>query len=156
MWRRRRRSESEPAGDGSASVDFDGRLATESDLYLSGKYADHLDETGDPKPAWAWINTLAHGGEEDIRGLATRTGKQGSADAIVTAVAARMVTLIDRGVRLLDLQRNTLIPLEIAIGASPVTAEVVTSADLGRAILTAFAAGLEPLSPDLDGRRRRK
>jgi len=146
MWRRRRRGQSGSAADGPQSTGSDDRLATECDLYLSGKYSDHLDETGRPKPAWAWINPLAHGLEKDIRGLAARPGKPDSADAIVTAVAARMVTLIDHGVRLRDLQRNTLIPLEIAIGASSVTAEVVTSADLGRAILTAFADGLRPLS----------
>jgi hypothetical protein len=55
-------------------ADAGSRLIDESETYLSGHYADWLTSQGRKVPAWAWINRLAHGCDDEIVELARPEG----------------------------------------------------------------------------------
>jgi hypothetical protein len=45
-------------------------LVAECEAFFSGRSAQYLDNQNRPVPAWAWLNLLAHGSEEDIAAVA--------------------------------------------------------------------------------------
>jgi hypothetical protein len=67
---------------------------------------------------------------------------------MISRIAGHVLELLESGdVSLPDLQRRTLIPLEMALGETPGPGVPLNSAELGRAIMHALSIGLSPLPP---------
>ena len=96
-------------------------LVQESDLYLSGYYAEYLDTRNRPVPTWAWLSALAHGSAEQLRSLAMHDDP---GDRVPTRrtlwwqavgfLAAEILAHHDDELGLDELQRSVLVPLELA------------------------------------------
>lgn len=98
-------------------------FVAECERFLSGSYADHLDELGQPVPVWAWVNLLAHGSETLLRETVSRAGR---ADTLVRSdwrraelfLVGELLDLVATGEFVLEeLQRATLIPLELELAS---------------------------------------
>lgn len=94
-------------------------LSDESAAYLAGTYAETLGSRCRVVPAWAWTNLLAHGSAPQLR-LQAQALDRGllHARAWLAArayLAAEIVERVDRGASLTRLQREVLIPLELAL-----------------------------------------
>lgn len=144
-WKKANRNVTEAEVDFAASqVD----LGLECAMFLAGEYCSYLESEGRPVPAWAWVNTLAHGSETDLHQLVTGPRRDGSPSGMVSRIATHVLGLLeDEDVSLSDLQRRTLIPLEMALGEAPGLGVPLNSAELGRAIMFALSSGLAPLPP---------
>ena len=101
-------------------------IVRECRSFLDGDYAEHLVGAGRAVPAWAWLNSLAHGSLEDLRSLASG-GPVRAPGFDATAVwrqalaylAQEVLFLVDGGQDLAGLQRTTLVPLELALAREP-------------------------------------
>jgi len=102
-------------------------LVAECEAFLSGHFAQHLDEDRHSLPDWVWLNVLAHGGEDEIAALAAgkprrRNSREHSVWQQALAFLAQEVMnqATKRGCTLADLQRSTLVPLEFELaGRNP-------------------------------------
>jgi hypothetical protein len=95
-------------------------VGEECDAFLAGDWAEHLAAHGEPVPAWAWLNRVAHGRIDELRAL-TRTPGWGHAwmdewDRLQACVAD---TLFQRARQLSSdvatLQLKVLVPLELML-----------------------------------------
>jgi hypothetical protein len=116
-------------------------LADECEVFLSGHYPQYLNESGRSVPEWAWVNILAHGSEEDIRAFAT--GAPRVCDATwhhaLAFLAQEVVSeAARRGADIADLQRTTLVPLELELAASSSQSEMRRARVVG-SVLSALA-----------------
>ena len=94
-------------------------LAGECEAFLAGAYADHLVDQVQVVPAWAWLNLLAHGTEDQVREAATTFGARGWPGAR-RCLAGELIDIVDSGLAPLDLlQRACLVPLELELAARP-------------------------------------
>jgi hypothetical protein len=119
-------------------------ISEECSAFLAGSYRGYLEICGRPVPAWAWLNALAHGDRIDIEIEATTCSGDDTPEAVVGELAAAVVAALERGEELVGLQRNTLIPLELALSAT--TYAVPTNGvELARALRSAVRNGLEPI-----------
>jgi hypothetical protein len=96
-------------------------LVQESDLYLSGYYAEYLDTRNRPVPTWAWLSVLVHGSAEQLRSLATQDDLGDRVPTIRTLwwqavgfLAGEILDHLDDDVGLDELQRSALMPVELA------------------------------------------
>lgn len=97
----------------------DGGLADECDAFLTGRYAEYRRDVGQPIPAWAWINELAHRDPEDIVVLAIGDREPGRVlapwtpvvDDLAGSLAAQAGSLAEMG----TMQRAALVPLELSV-----------------------------------------
>jgi hypothetical protein len=115
MWLRRRKRGQQSSETGKETPDDD--IATECQLFLTGRYAERLDASGRPLPAWVWLNELAHGSPDELSALAggttARPHPQVWASAI-TYLAGELLVLADGDTaRLRALQSDVLVPLEL-------------------------------------------
>lgn len=119
MWRRNR----QPGSDGSHKV-----LVAEAEHFLRGHYLEVAYGTAHEIPAWVWLSTLAHGDAATLLAaeewLSTSTARRSEYDTW-----GRVLQLLARQVRVMtettpctlaEIQRDVLVPLELAILASPV------------------------------------
>jgi hypothetical protein len=140
MWRRER-------------DDLGRQLVAECEAFLTGRYAEHLVETGGSIPAWAWTNLLAHGTEEQLRACPARIGT----DAFHSEpwclarryLAGEVLDLAHRNGPLGKVQAKGLLPLESRL-ASETSASCSRPGDW----VTAVLAALAPLSAWQPARRR--
>ena len=106
MWRRDARS----AAD---------ELAAECEAFLAGRYPEYLKHRGDPIPAWAWTNPLAHASEEQLRTMISTPGDaMGPAGGWPHAccyVAGELLDLAEQRGPLGELQATALVPLELEL-----------------------------------------
>lgn len=111
MWNRRREPE-EPVRRAG--------VGEECDAFLAGEWAEYLAACGEPVPAWAWLNRVAHGRVGELRAL-TRAPGWGYApldewDRLRACVAD---TLFQRSrpasTDVAGLQRSVLVPLELVL-----------------------------------------
>lgn len=107
--RRRRRIDS---GGGS-------ELATESEAFLVGRYAELVETRGDRVPVWAWTNLLAHGRAGDLR-KASSPGWSGPADSRKWRAARGYLSLevleaAESLGSLGEVQETVLVPLELSL-----------------------------------------
>jgi hypothetical protein len=111
----------EPPFTGTSS-----RLIADTEVYLSGEYANHLRRHGDTVPGWAQLNQFAHADIETLRRDRRRPSARQPAisanlpeEAWRTAhelLAGEIIELVGRDPLLLShLQRNILIPLELKL-----------------------------------------
>jgi hypothetical protein len=139
LRRRKMRSQSQPLQDSSTAQ---STMTTTKDYvcFLAGTYPQFLQRHHMPIPHWAWINPLAHETNERILELAaqplnTRTGVQPPgtwADAVAYLAGVILAAAQTRNQALAELQRSTLVPLELKLAHSPHTnpatpAELVTT-----------------------------
>lgn len=97
-------------------------LAAECEAFLAGHYADHLVREVQIVPAWAWMNLIAHGTEDQIREAATTFVARGWPGAS-RFLAGELIDLVESGLEPLDeLQRSYLVPLELELASLPWTA----------------------------------
>lgn len=88
-------------------------IAREASAFLAGRYQGHRVPDRRSVPAWAWINPLAHGTLADVEALAARAPDATGPEAITAAIAVQIASVVRRGLlRLEDVQRQTLLPLE--------------------------------------------
>jgi hypothetical protein len=103
-------------------------LVAEAERFLSGRYLDDAYEANREVPGWVWLSTLAHGDAETLEAaehwLAVERPVRSEYDTW-----GRVLQLLAREIRsmtetttctLSDIQRELLVPLELAIIASPV------------------------------------
>jgi hypothetical protein len=95
-------------------------LVQESDLYLSGYYADYLDSRNRPVPTWAWLSVLVHGSSEHLRSLAMQDDLGGRLPTrrilwwqAIGFLAGEILAQHGDDVGLDQLQRSVLVPLEL-------------------------------------------
>jgi len=95
-------------------------LVHESDLYLSGSYAEYLDTRNRPVPTWAWLSALVHGSSEQLRSLAMRDDLGGRLLTrrmlwwqAIGFLAGEILANHDDNVSLDELRRSVLVPLEL-------------------------------------------
>lgn len=100
-------------------------LVAECGAFLTGRYAQELDDSRDPVPAWAWLSILAHGDEDDLAAFASedRRRRPPREAAIwrqaVGFLALEVLSQARRGrCPLVELQRTTLVPLELRLTAA--------------------------------------
>ena len=109
MWRTRNRA-------------WEEEFVAECEVFLSGHYAQWLAEENRTVPVWAWLNVLAHGSDDDITALATgeppsRRSQSACVWQQALAFLAQELTsqATRRGYSLADIQRSTLVPLELEL-----------------------------------------
>lgn len=97
------------------------------ECFLAGTYPEFLERHRLPIPHWAWINPLAHGTDQGLAELAAQPlpapmgiqppGSWNDAVSYLAGVVLAAVQARDRA--LTQLQRSTLVPLELALAHSP-------------------------------------
>ncbi len=106
MWRGKARS----------AVD---ELAAECEAFLAGRYPEYLECLGQPIPAWAWTNPLAHAPEEQLRGMIAARGRAmtpaGGWRHACCYVAGELLDLAEQRGPLGELQATALVPLELEL-----------------------------------------
>lgn len=124
---------------------WERELVAECEAFLSGHYAQCLANENHPIPTWAWLNALAHGSEDDITALAvgepTRLGSQGTSvwhQALAFLAQELMSKATRRGCSLADLQRSTLVPIELELASRQAQASVDAPKFVSR-VLSALA-----------------
>lgn len=94
-------------------------LVSESEAFLLGRYAEYVDARAEPVPVWAWTNLLAHGTLEDLSRAAAGVHGGWSSQRrwrVARALAAsEVVDAVRQGASLADVQRDVLVPAELAI-----------------------------------------
>ncbi|HEY8547948.1 MAG TPA: hypothetical protein VIL36_22975 [Acidimicrobiales bacterium] len=99
-------------------------LVAETEAVLAGRYADLLVADNRPVPAWAWTNALAHATEEtlDEVSLPDHPGPVPPHRAWWHARTYLAGEVLEAGRRcgsLARVQREALVPLELALMATP-------------------------------------
>jgi len=101
---------------------WEQEFVAECEAFLSGHYAQWLAEENRPVPVWAWLNVVAHGSDDDLTSLATGEppGQHAQGASVwQQALAFLAQELISQATRrncsLADLQRSTLVPLELEL-----------------------------------------
>jgi hypothetical protein len=97
-------------------------IAEEVEEYLAGRYVDFLAGRGRPVPAWAVVNRLAHATRDEMArvvegdlGPDPRTKRHVAWEESERFIAARLLACTSGSDDLAALQRDTLIPLELAL-----------------------------------------
>jgi hypothetical protein len=122
MWRRRSRGRQPNSSD--AEID----LVRECELFLAGRYAEHLRAVEKPLPGWVWLNPLAHGSGDELIRLRDKAGERKARSDWTTAVgflAGEILAFVDDDPDdLRVVQQEALVPLELHLASnwfSPVT-----------------------------------
>lgn len=100
---------------------LEGELVADTEAFLLGQYAEHLERESSRVPVWAWTNLLAHGTEDHIRQVAGGGGLEPLRTrgwrAARAYLATEVLAAVDRGSALEDLQRHVLVPLELRLSS---------------------------------------
>jgi hypothetical protein len=95
-------------------------IAQECEAFLAGTFIDVMHEGRRLPPVWTWLNDAAHGSTERLQGIAA--GEAGGDVEVTTrATIARAVLCAGADRDLLELQRSSLIPLELRIAGTELT-----------------------------------
>lgn len=128
----------------------DSWIVEQCSAFLNGTYRDLLERRRQVAPAWAWINALAHGDEEEVRRAAAPVEKADCDSYVARLVRHTLVKMRNEGATLKEVQDTILVPLELALFASvgSATPEQLT---LSRAVARELLRGLDPIR--VPGRR---
>jgi len=116
----------------------------EVEAFPSGHYVRYLVDNKRPVPAWAWLNELAHGSHDDITALTVSEPRRAlwNTNAWEGAVAFLAQELVSqaprRGRTLSELQRSTLIPLELELAGRSRRWSYLTPAQFALTVLSAL------------------
>lgn len=96
-------------------------LATESEAFLQGHYAELVEAQGEQVPVWAWTNLLAHGRAVDLR-RASNAGWLGRSSsktwrAAQGYLAVEVLEAAERLGSLTEIQETVLVPLELSLAS---------------------------------------
>ena len=103
-------------------------LVAEVEQFLEGHYLDVLFDSRREVPAWAWLSLLTHGDEETLRELETWNARHGASRPeletwvrVLQLLARRLLAMSETiPYSVVEIQRELLVPLEIAIMTSPI------------------------------------
>jgi hypothetical protein len=118
-WRPRRRQDPQPT---------DGELVNETEQFLAGQYLEVAFAREGDLPTWVWLSTIAHGNEDQLsraedwlsehEGLHPELRSWGR---VLQHISRQMLdTAAFIGCSVSELQRNLLVPLELAVAITPV------------------------------------
>lgn len=123
----------------------DSWLVEQCAAFLNGTYRELLIRRGAAVPAWAWVNALAHGDEEEVRGRAAGPTAHDSCESYVARLARHtLVKMRIEGVSLKEVQNSVLVPLELAL-VTRVGATTPEHLTLSRAVAHELLRGLDPI-----------
>lgn len=103
------------------------RLIEQCESFLGGRLVESLARAGDPVPAWALTNLLAHGSEQDLEAEARGVGWRGSRRSgcllaewryARSYLCGQVLATARACGSLSDLQQVTLVPLELELAGS--------------------------------------
>ncbi len=107
-------------------IDADADIAAEVAAFLSGTSANRLAAGGDPVPAWAWLNRVAHRSPEDLVEMAEGVPPAGGEPDGATAAALIAAAVVRRAgggpTAIRAVQSRRLVPLELDLMAGRVQA----------------------------------
>ena len=96
------------------------KMVQECDVYLSGHYAEYLENRNRPVPDWAWLSILAHAPPEHLRALVTENARWDGRQTRTTVwwqavgfLAGEILSQQDDDRSLDQLRRSVLVPLEL-------------------------------------------
>ncbi|HEX6425668.1 MAG TPA: hypothetical protein VFZ79_19420 [Acidimicrobiales bacterium] len=120
-WRRSAPSEGPDARVETPRPWHDSGVAEEVEAFLAGRLVDHMAAQHRPVPPWTALNRLAHADHAVIAGLVAgagleRTAYSGAVHPWAMSerfAAAQFLARAGTPAQLLDLQRSTLVPLEL-------------------------------------------
>lgn len=103
-------------------------VAAEAAGFLNGQYADTAFLSSNDVPAWAWLSVIAHGDratlERCARWMDEHRGARAELDnwgRVLQHVSRRLLESSDElGCSIIHLQRQLLVPLELAVSLTPV------------------------------------
>ncbi len=111
-WQRRDERKTTPTGDGSV-------LVQEAGAFLTGQLVQQWHDTWVTVPPWGWLTVLAHGGIGEIAKLtdsgAYRLPAERAWQAASSFLAGEVLSCAGNADTLQELQRTTLIPLELEL-----------------------------------------
>lgn len=97
--------------------------------FLAGALAEYRMDHDQIVSTWEWMNLLAHGAEDDLRGEVTRDDEVQSSmstpargngwTAARSYLASELLDLVERSGSLIDVQRSALVPLELEMACDP-------------------------------------
>lgn len=126
---------------------WEREFVAECEAFLSGHYAQCLADENRPVPVWAWLNVLAHGSEDDLTALAASDpparGSQGASawrGALGFLAQELMSQATRRGCSLGDLQRSTLVPLELDFAGGRGRGSASTSGEPSKLVSSVLSA----------------
>ena len=98
-------------------------LVADASAFLTGWLVERIEEGGGDVPVWAWTNLLAHGTEADLCSERAAEGRSrlaagGDWHEARSFLAAEVLDLSEGCGSLAELQRSTLLPLELALASS--------------------------------------
>ncbi len=114
-------------GDGRSTGGLrrrDSGVADEVEAFLMGRLVDHLAARGQPVPAWAVLNRLAHADSGELRSLIDGTGGGwGGGSPLVQvpwasaerSMAGNLLARVSTPEALATIQGTTLMPLELRL-----------------------------------------
>jgi hypothetical protein len=95
-------------------------MIQECNVYLSGHYAEYLENRKRPVPDWAWLSILVHARPEELRALVTENAPWGGQRTRTTVwwqavgfLAGEILSQQDDDRSLDELRRSVLVPLEL-------------------------------------------
>lgn len=97
---------------------WDTGIADECETFLSGRHADALRALGHFAPVWSWLNEAAHADEAHLRSVADSNVDDTDVERRTRRSIARAVICATRDRELADLQRESLVPLELDIAGT--------------------------------------
>lgn len=125
-------------------------VALECEAYLAGSYKDLLERRHAAVPAWAWINQLAHCELDELQKFALTWDGDDGPQAYVARLARRTLVTITRGdTTLRQVQRDFLIPLELALALVPSVPEAAIT--LSNAVTTCLGPDARSSDDTLPG-----
>jgi len=106
----------------------DGGLVSETESFLRGQYLDIAFDNDADVPAWVWLSVIAHGNEDVLlrarRWLSDHSGCRPELNGWARVLQHEASEILDTaaavGWSLQDLQRELLVPLELAVTITPV------------------------------------
>jgi hypothetical protein len=114
----------------------------ECEVYLSGRYADHLQARNENVPNWAWINVIAQADPEFLRSLVAENARYAGGMRASTwwqaiaFLAEEILSQRNDDSDLDELRRSVLVPLELRWLASERPPE--RPGELVRSVLSAL------------------
>lgn len=132
-------------GQGEPVGTSDSWIVEQCSAFLNGTYRELLERRRQVVPAWAWVNALAHGDEEEVRRCAAAPVGQDDCESYVARLARHtLVKMRSENLTLKEVQDTILVPLELALfaRAGSATPEQVT---LSRSVARELLRGLEPI-----------
>jgi hypothetical protein len=106
---------------GEQWIDSDSGIAAELEAFLTGRYSEWLLDRGEPVPAWAHLNRLAHSSPEAVLGIACHASQwrepcASDWDEALELIAQAIDDVAEgRLAAVAAVQRVVLVPLELQL-----------------------------------------